>query len=357
MNEILDLNGQFHLTSLKFYLEYDTIIEKDILYKHIMKIIDRKNIFIGIAYVGSATRALVYLDKQPNWKRRAKFLYEKSIPKIYNIKGSFVDELNRFSDVYPSSNKRLKKTCIKCNEEKDIYNFSVDRTDCKSCEPLTTECIKQFKIVKNVSDTSDPIQYTNALISIQNEKISRMEKEITLLRNENRIYLDHLSSMYNIDNGKLTPKEPPITYKSGFTVIFLGQAFILANIKTPDVLPEFYPPPEHINSLSDKSIIYFGYHEDTEQIFVDLYNHYVSRHSINKELREVVTLNGPKDINEKIMAIFSIFMTDEYMENNFINIKSNSNKVKDGNVRMCSNKMISVIKYFLNRQIKMLTLL
>lgn len=182
-----------------------------------------------------------------------------------------------------------------------------------------------------------------------------MEKEITILRKENKIYLEHLSTMYIVDDGKLIPKEPAIIYKSGFTVICLGPAFILANTKHSDILPEFYPPPDHINILSDKSIIYFGYHEDTEHITNILYNYYVAEHAINKELREVVTMNGHKDVCDRIMNLFLTFMKDEYMENNFIRIKSNSNKVKDDNVMMCSNKMISVIRYFLSRQIKMLS--
>jgi hypothetical protein len=355
MNEISEVNGEFHLTATKFCLVYEKIIDEKTIYNHILRIINKLNISICITVKDNKTYAFINLEKQPNWKRRDKFLYEYTLPKVYTIKGSFASELSKYENIYPPIEERPKKTCIKCDEIKEIFHFTFGKSECKKCEHLSAEVINHIKLVKDAKDTQDPMEYLTALF-IRSEKryeerLSKVEKELDLVKKKNDLYLSYLSNIYNVSNGKIEVNKVPLKYKSGFSVICLGSAFTLANMKNKDILLEFVPPNEYRNLIDKKVIVYYNYNTDTDEISKYLNDYYVVKNGVNNSYEELLTINVSKELGQSFMNVFEDFINDKSMETTFIPLKSLNEKIDSNLVKLCEAEMLPIIKYFMAKQI------
>jgi hypothetical protein len=355
MNEILEVNGEFHLTASKFCLIYEKIIDAKKLYNHIHTKINKLNITICIAIKDNKTYTLINLEKQPNWRRRDKFLYEFSIPKIYTIKGSFASELTKYENIYPPIEDRPKKTCTKCDKIKEIFHFTFNKSDCKQCEHLSGETINHIKAIKDAKNIKDPMEYITALFGMTEkryeERLLKLEKELELVRKKNDLYLSYIGNIYNISTGKIEVNKEAFKYKSGFSVICLGSAFALANMKNKDIVLEFVPPVEYKNLIDKKVIIYYNYSSNTDDVSKYLNDYYVVKNDVNTGFEELLTINVSKELGQQFMKVFEEFINDKSMETTFIRLKSLNEKLNSNHVKLCEVEMLPIIKYFMSKQI------
>jgi hypothetical protein len=360
MCEILDKDEKFHLTATKFRLEYEGYIDSKKLYDFIYKKINREETFIYVCLADNKTVALILLDKQPNWTKRDKFTYKDSVlgcnpetksmePKYYTIKKSIEDEIHSLKKYesygYPPPSKRLSRKCLKCNQVKEFYNFSSQKTNCKLCESIPDDVAINAKIFKEKKKSSPELEYLDSAIALFeskfNKEIDLLKKEIAELRQANTKYLHLIVNSYTEKADKVE------TYDSGFTLICLGPANILANVKNTEVLLEFLPiDAVEVKAFDSKYIIYFGVHSNINKLIDKL-------HTINTIEFEVLrTIKVPLDVANKIMTTFvNGFINNDDVADNFSKLESKNEKIENANVRMCHKSMLNIANLFISNQL------
>lgn len=371
MNEILvppmgiatdSIPDKIRIASLKFKLEYKSNkINNQLLYEFLLDRTKSKDPFIYIGCLGEVTIALINLEKQPNWTRTDKFIFNGVIPSTTTIKGSFSDEveyIKKYCTLYPSNIQM--RICSKCNENKEKFNFTPDKIYCKKCDMVSGDIIAKTKDVNMQQKIVDQEKYINTLFELMatkyNDRIIALENEVINLRKINERYLNLISDMHGIH----TMEIKPIEYESGFILVCLGSPFILANLKNEDVLIEFIPQNKDeivdntfgIGGAKNKCIIYFGYHKNLNEQIKMLEDIYVAKNSYNKDFKIISRVNTPIDIGESIMnALVSKFIDSLEIRDNFSIVKSLRDEVKSENVRICNKSMLNILKVFISNKL------
>lgn len=356
MNEILDRDGKFHLTVSKFRLEYEGYFDTKNLYDFLIDKIDREEIFIYVCHTDNKTVALIFLDKQPNWVKRSKFTFETKEPKYYLIRKTFEDELEGLKKYesygYPPEDKRPSRKCLKCNQLKELYNFSSQKKNCKLCESIPDDLSIEMKILNEKKKESPELAYLDTAVTLFESKFKKevdlLKKELLEIRQINAKYLQLITNLYTENTANVfdVGGAKVETYDSGFTLVCIGPANILANIRNTEVLLEFLPVDASEIVDSSKYIIYFGIHNNIKKL-IDKLN------TINNiEFDVLRTIKVPLDVADRIMNTFmNNFINSDEIINNFTKLESKNEKVASENVRMCHKSMLNIANLFISNQL------